>query len=77
MRDTNYEQKYPNITTTILLGVLTVVVSVALVWLVYHTLSLPTVYESYTLGNCVRVDDTQGVYTCENLPQKYHHQLVQ
>jgi hypothetical protein len=44
-----------------------------LVWAIYYAFTLPIVYESYTTGNCVRVDDVRGVYSCENMPRKYHH----
>lgn len=48
-----------------------------LLWALYYAFTLPTVYESHTTGNCVRVDDVRGVYSCENMPRKYHHQWTQ
>ena len=42
-------------------------------WALYSAFMLPTVYESYSTGYCVGVDDPRGVYTCENMPRKYHH----
>lgn len=48
-----------------------------ILWALYYGLTLPIVYESYTTGNCVRVDDVRGVYSCENMPRKYHHQWTQ
>ena len=42
-------------------------------WALYRALTLPIVYESYSTGYCVRVDDVRGVYSCENMPRKYHH----
>lgn len=47
--------------------------AVVVVWAVYNALMLPTVYESYSTGYCVRVDDPRGVYSCENMPTKFHH----
>lgn len=45
--------------------------------LVVWAIMLPTVYESHDTGHCVRVDDPQGVYSCENMPTKYHNSWVQ
>lgn len=42
----------------------------------YYALTLPIVYEAYPSGECVRVDDVDGRYTCENMPTKYHHEWV-
>ena len=39
--------------------------------------TLPVVYESYSTGECVRVDDPAGVYSCENMPTKFYHEWVQ
>ena len=42
-------------------------------WALYFAITLPIVYSSYESGYCVRVDDVRAVYTCENMPRKYHH----
>jgi hypothetical protein len=63
---------WPRIAGYALCGVLLA----ALLWVMYHSITLPIVYESYTTGNCVRVDDVRGVYTCDNMPRKFHHQWV-
>lgn len=42
----------------------------------YYALTLPIVYEAYPSGECVRVDDVNGRYSCENMPTKYHHEWV-
>lgn len=34
---------------------------------------LPTVYESWEREECVKVTNTKGVYSCDNLPPKYNH----
>lgn len=39
----------------------------------YAAFMLPTVTESYRTGECVTVDDPRGVYSCENMPKKFHH----
>lgn len=44
-----------------------------LVW----AITLPIVYESYSTRECVRVDDPEGVYSCENLPPKYNHEWTE
>lgn len=44
-----------------------------LLWALYQAITLPIVYTSYATGYCVTVDDVRGVYTCENLPRKFHH----
>lgn len=49
------------------------IASALLLWALYYSLTLPIVYESYNNGGCVRVDDVRGVYSCENMPHKYHH----
>ena len=38
--------------------------------------ALPTVYESWETQKCVRVDDPDGRYTCQNLPTKYNHEWI-
>lgn len=48
-----------------------------MVWTGYIILGIPTVYESYTTGECVRVDDPDGVYSCENMPSRFHHRWSQ
>lgn len=58
-------------------GVLIWCVIGGVLWALYNSVTLPIVYESYTTGNCVRVDDVRGVYTCENMPRKHHHQWLQ
>lgn len=45
--------------------------------LVVWAITLPIVYESYSTGECVRVDDPEGVYSCENLPPKYNHEWTE
>lgn len=35
---------------------------------------LPTVYESQSTGYCADVIDPAGIYSCENMPPKFHHQ---
>ena len=45
----------------------------AILWALYYVIMLPIVYTSYARGYCVEVDDVRGVYSCENLPRKYHH----
>lgn len=42
-----------------------------------HVLNLPTVYESYLSGYCVKVEDPASQYSCENLPTKYYHVWVE
>lgn len=42
-------------------------------WALYFAITLPIVYTSYESGYCVSVDDVRGVYTCENMPRRYHH----
>lgn len=42
----------------------------------YYALTLPVVYEAYPSGECVRVDDVNGRYSCENMPTKYYHEWV-
>lgn len=44
-----------------------------LIW----AITLPIVYESYSTRECVRVDDPEGVYSCENLPPKYNHEWTE
>jgi len=50
-----------------------VLASGALLWALYYAITLPVVYESYSTGYCERVDDVRGVYSCDNLPRRYHH----
>lgn len=40
-------------------------------------ITLPVVYESYSTGACVRVDDPEGVYNCENMPTKFYHEWTE
>ena len=42
----------------------------------YYALTLPVVYEAYPSGECMRVDDVNGRYSCDNMPTKYHHEWV-
>lgn len=42
----------------------------------YYALTIPVVYEAHPSGECVRVDDVNGRYSCENMPTKYHHEWV-
>lgn len=58
-----------------LLAVLCVLAALGL-WALYTAITLPIVYESHSTGDCVRVDDVRGVYSCENMPRKYHHEWV-
>lgn len=44
-----------------------------LIW----AITLPIVYESYSTRECVRVDDPEGVYSCETLPPKYNHEWTE
>lgn len=39
-------------------------------------LALPTVYQSWSTQECVKVDDPDGKYNCQNLPTKYNHEWV-
>ena len=47
-----------------------------------YAFSIPTVYESYSTGECEHVDSYPGVvfnqedYSCENMPSKFYHQYV-
>lgn len=43
----------------------------------WSALSLPVVYESWSRRECVRVDDPEGVHSCENPPVKFVHEWVQ
>lgn len=56
---------------------LAIVALAALVYSLNYALSLPVVYESYSRGECVRVDDPEGKYSCENMPTKYDHVWVE
>jgi hypothetical protein len=51
--------------------------ALGIVRVIHFAASLPVVYESYTTGHCVRVDDPTGVYNCENMPHKFHHVWTQ
>jgi len=42
-------------------------------YVVYRAVMLPTVYESYSTGYCVRVEDPRGVHSCEDLPPRFYH----
>lgn len=44
---------------------------------VRYYLDLPTVYESYSTQECVKVETPDGPGSCERLPKKYHHVWVQ
>lgn len=47
-------------------------------WAFWDATSMPTVYQSYTTQECVRVelmDGTQG--DCSDLPKRYHHVWVE
>lgn len=57
------------------IGALVVIAAfIGLGFAIAHSLSLPVVYESYSTGQCVRVIDPAGVYSCENMPTKFHHE---
>jgi len=59
----------------IIFSILVLLVIVLLFGLMlYQALTLPIVYESYSLGTCVEVFDPSGQYSCDNLPAKYHHE---
>ena len=45
--------------------------------LVVWAITLPVVYESYSTRECVRVDDPEGVYNCENMPTKFYHEWTE
>lgn len=45
--------------------------------LIVWAITLPVVYESYSTGACVRVDDPEGVYSCENMPTKFYHEWAE
>lgn len=47
-----------------------------LVWLAVSASDLPTVQESWSRKECVRVVGDGG-YSCENLPAKYNHAWVE
>lgn len=38
---------------------------------------LPTVYESWSRKECVKVVPNYGRYGCDNLPPKYNHQWLE
>ena len=41
-------------------------------------MALPTVFFSYSTGNCVAVDNYADTnYSCENLPNRYYHNYVE
>ena len=42
-----------------------------------EAIDLPVLYESFTTGQCVAVDDPSGVYSCENPPTRYYHEWVE
>jgi hypothetical protein len=48
-----------------------------------YALSIPSVHESYSTRECVKVENYPGVlfgkteYSCENKPSKYNHVWVQ
>ena len=58
-------------------AVLGVALLMLLLWAGRDIYLIPTVYESYTTGECVRVEDPAGVYTCENMPYKFNHRWTQ
>ena len=45
-------------------------------YLIGQALSLPTVYQSSSSRHCAKVIDPGGVYSCENMPVKFHHEWV-
>ena len=45
--------------------------------LIGRALTLPIVYQSYSSGHCIKVDDPTGVYSCENMPVNFHHEWVE
>lgn len=54
-----------------------VALSVAVWWAVDHYFGLPVVYESYSSGECVKVEaEPADCYDCANLPDKYLHVWV-
>lgn len=55
---------------------LAMVCATPLVASLISVLSLPVVYESYSTGACVRVDDPAGEYSCEKMPPRYAHEWV-
>ena len=45
---------------------------------VNKALALPTVFFSYSTGNCVAVDNYADTnFTCEDLPNRYYHSYVE
>jgi len=43
-----------------------------------NMLEMPDVHFSYSSGECVRVlNYTDEVFTCENLPERFHHVWVE
>lgn len=42
----------------------------------YH-LNMPIVYSSWSKNECVKVEDPENIYTCENLPKAYIHYWVE
>lgn len=51
----------------------TIIFGIGLGFIVVFTnlVNMPTVYESYSTGECVWVDSHNDEFSCDNLPPKY------
>lgn len=55
----------------------TLIATAGLVWAVNYTFSLPDVHMSYETGECVEVVNYADTnWSCENMPNKFHHVWV-
>ena len=70
MTDTNFHKVF---------AVLCVVAIITSVGVAFNkAMSLPTVFFSYSTGNCVAVDNHADTdFSCENLPKRYYHNYVE
>ena len=55
----------------------TLIATAGLAWAVNYTFSLPDVHMSYETGACVEVVNYADTnWSCENMPNKFHHVWV-
>ncbi len=55
----------------------TLIATAGLVWAVDYTFSLPDVHMSHETGECVEVVNYADTnWSCENMPNKFHHVWV-
>ena len=57
--------------------VIVIAIVVAITTAMKNPLDMPTVYESYSLNTCIKVESVNGNDSCALLPDRYTHIWVQ